>query len=91
MAFIKLTFKFQYGLYSTNNNQDGLQNGRHLSVSALVVTLSPFNLIFSKLHIWMASIKLSLSLNTGFARRIIAKMANKMAAAYKFAFVDTLP
>ena len=32
---IKLCFKFQYGFCLTNDNQDGRQNGRRLSVSSI--------------------------------------------------------
>ena len=41
-----------------------------------------FYLSFSKFHIWIASIKLSLKLNTSFVRRKLTKMANEMAATY---------
>ena len=40
IAFIKLSFKFEYGFCLTKDNQDGRQNGRRLSVSAVVVTLT---------------------------------------------------
>ena len=35
IASIKLWFKFGYRFYPTNDSQDGLQNGRHLSVLLL--------------------------------------------------------
>ena len=38
-ASIKLSLKFEYVLCPKKNNQDGRQNGRRLSVSAVVVTL----------------------------------------------------
>ena len=37
---INLSFKFEYGFCLTSNNQDGRQNGRRLSMSAVVVTLT---------------------------------------------------
>ena len=40
IAFIKLWFRFEYGFCLINDNQDGRQNGRRLSVSAVVVTLT---------------------------------------------------
>ena len=85
-ASIKLCFKFEYDFCPTNNNQDGRQNGRRLLVcirpllwSLLVV----FNRISSKFHIYglLPSNSVS-SLNMIFVRRIITKMADKMAAAY---------
>ena len=59
IAFFKLSFKLEYGFCPTSDNHDGRQNGSHPSVSAVVVTLSHFNGISSKFHIWIASIKLS--------------------------------
>ena len=50
IAFINLSFKFKYSFCPTPDNQDGQQNGRHLSISAVVVTLT-FNQISSKFHI----------------------------------------
>ena len=40
IASIKLSFKFEYGFCPTKDNQDGRQNGQHLSVSIVVVTLT---------------------------------------------------
>ena len=40
IASINLSFKFEYGFCPTSDNQDGRQNGRHLSISAVVVTLT---------------------------------------------------
>ena len=34
------SFKFKYGFCLTSDNQDGRQNGRHLSISTVVVTLT---------------------------------------------------
>ena len=58
-CFHQLLFEFKYGFLPTNDNQDGRQNGRPLSVSihhgySYLVT---FNWISSKFHIWFASIK----------------------------------
>ena len=58
-CFHQLWFKFKYGFFPTNDNQDGRQNGRRLSVcihrghSYLV----KFNWNSSKFDIWFASIK----------------------------------
>ena len=64
IASIKLLFKFEYRLCLMNNKQ----NGRRLSVSAVVVTLTGviFNQISSKFHICIASIKLSFKFKYGF-------------------------
>ena len=40
IAFINLSFKFEYGFSPTAGNKDGQQNGRHLSISAVVVILT---------------------------------------------------
>ena len=45
IASINLSFKFEYGFCLTSNNQDGRQNGRHVSISAVVVTLTQSFLI----------------------------------------------
>ena len=45
IASINLSFKFEYGFCPTSNNQDGRQNGRHLSISAFVVILTQSFLI----------------------------------------------
>ena len=45
IAFIHLSFKFEYGFCPTSDNQDGRQSGRHLSISAVVVTLTQLFLI----------------------------------------------
>ena len=47
--------------------------------------------ISSKLNIWIAAIELSPKFEYGFHWTKIAKMADKMATAYQFALVDTLP
>ena len=59
IAFTNLWLKFEYGFCPTNNNQDGQQNGHHLSVCMLWSLLVIFNRISSKFHIWIAFIKLS--------------------------------
>ena len=45
IASINFLFKFEYGFCSTSDNQDGQQNGCHLSISAVVVTLAQSFLI----------------------------------------------
>ena len=45
IASIKLPFKSEYRLCPTSDKQDGRQNGRHLSISAVVVTLAQSFLI----------------------------------------------
>ena len=40
MASIKISFKFEYGFNPMNDNQDGQQNGRRLSVFTVVTTLT---------------------------------------------------
>ena len=83
IASINLSFRFEYGFCPTSNNQDGRQNGRHLSISAVVVTLTQSFLIgflpnvIYKLHLS------TFCLNTDFVRHPIVKMADKMAAAYQ--------
>ena len=68
MASIELSFKFEYRFCPTNDNHEGQQNGRHLSVSAGVVTLTHFNRISSKFLIWTAFIKLWFMSEYGFCR-----------------------
>ena len=53
IASINLSFKFEYGFCPASDNQGGRQNGRHLSISAVVVTLTQsfFYRISSKFHI----------------------------------------
>ena len=80
---IKLVFKFEYKFSPTNNNQEGRQNGRHLSICFCgQSTLFIYYPITSKFHIWITFIKLWLCL--------ITKMAAKMATTYQFTLVDTL-
>ena len=45
IASINLSFKFEYRFCLTSDNQDGRQNGCHLSISAVVVTLTQSFLI----------------------------------------------
>ena len=72
-----------------NDNQDGRQNGRHLSVCScghsILVIYYP---IASKFHIWITFIKLSPKLEYGLCP--ISQMAAKMATVCQFALVDTL-
>ena len=85
IASINISFKFKYRFCLTSDNQDGRQNGRHLSRSPVTVTLTQSFLIrFLPNFIYelLPSTSCS-SLNTGFVRHPITKMANKMAAAYQ--------
>ena len=45
IASINLTFKFEYWFCPTSDNQDGRQNGRHLSIFTVVVRLTQSFLI----------------------------------------------
>ena len=83
IASIKLLFKFEYKFSLTNDNQDGQQNGRRLSICFCgQSTLIIYYPITSKFHIWITFIKLSVC--------PITKMATKMTATYQFTLVDTL-
>ena len=78
-------------LSERNKNQDGRQNGCCLSMCAVVVTLSLFLMGFFPNFIFgLLPSNSSSSSNTSFVLQTITKMANKMAAAYQFALVDTL-
>ena len=86
IAFINFSFKFEYRFCSTPDNQDGRQHGRHLSISAVVVTLTHSfligflpNFIYELLPSSFCS-----SSNMGFVRHPIIKMADKMAATYQY-------
>ena len=81
IASINFLFKFQYRFCPTSDNQDGRQNGRHLSISAVVVTLAQSflirflpNFIYGLLPSTFFS-----SSNIGFVRHPINKMADRMA------------
>ena len=85
IASINLSFRFEYRFCLTSNNQDGRQNGRHISLSAVVVTLTQSflirflpNFIYELLPSTFRS-----SLKTGFVRHPIIKMADKMVTAYQ--------
>ena len=82
---INLSFKFEYWFYLTSDNKDGRQNGRHLSISAVVVTLTQSFLIgFLPNFIYgLLPSTSSSSSNTGFSQHPITKMADKMAAPYQ--------
>ena len=83
IASIKLLFKFEYKFSQTNDNQDGRQNGRRLSICFCgQSTLINYYLVISKFYTWITFIKLSVC--------PITKMAAKMAATYQFTLVDTL-
>ena len=86
IASINLSFKFEYRFCPTSDSQDGRQNGRHISISAVLVTLTQSflirflpNLIYGLLPSTSRS-----SSNTGFVRHLITKMADKMAATYQY-------
>ena len=68
IAFSNLSFRFEYGFCPTSDNQDDRQNGRHLSISAVVVTLTQSFLIrFLPNFIYeFASIILSFKFEYGF-------------------------
>ena len=85
IATTNLSFKFEYGFCLTSDNQDRLQNGRHLSISTVVVTLTQLFLIgFLPNFIYeLLSSPFCSSSNMGFVRYTIIKMANKMATAYQ--------
>ena len=84
IASINLSFKFEDRFCLTSDNQDGRQNGRHLSISAVVVTLTQSFLIrFLPNFIYeYHPSSFRSSLNMVFVRHPITKMADKMAAAY---------
>ena len=86
IAFINFSFKFEYGFCLTFDNQDDRQNGCHLSISAVVVTLTQSiligflpNLIYELLPSTFRS-----SWNMGFVGHPITKMADKMAVTYQY-------
>ena len=88
IAFIKLWLKFEYGFFPTNDNQDGWQNGRRLSVciyrghSNLVILI---RFLPNFIHVYgLLPSNPGSSLNMSFVWQMITKMANKMAAAYQF-------
>ena len=55
-----LVFKFEYKFSQTNDNQDGQQNGRRLSICFFgQSTLIIYYLITSKFYTWITFIKLS--------------------------------
>ena len=95
LASIKLWFKFEYGFCPTNNNQDGQQNGHHLSVGfCRHSTLVIYYWIAPKFLIWINSIKLwfKLEYHRGFfSDKNYTRWSTTLAIAYQFAFVDTLP
>ena len=86
IAFINLLFKFEYRFYPTFDNQDGRQNGRHLSISTVMVTLTKSFLIWflpNFIYELLPSTFHSSS-NMGFVWHPITKMADKMAATYQY-------
>ena len=139
IASINFSFKFEYGFCPLSDNQDGGQNGRHISISAVMVTLTQSfligflpNFIYGLLqilymdcfnqvqygfcptsdnqdgpHISISAVVVTLtqsfligflpnfiygllpstshsSSNTGFVRRPLNKMADKMASTYQY-------
>ena len=89
IAFVNLSFKFEfkfeYGFCLTFDNQDGRQNGSHLSISAVVVTLTQSFLIrfLPNFIDELLPSTFHSSSNMGFVRHPITKMADKMAATYQ--------
>ena len=82
-ATINFSFKFEYGFCSTSNNQDSRQIGHHLSISAVVVTLTQSFLIRFLPHFTNELLPSTFrsSSNMGFDPHPITKMADKMSAA----------
>ena len=85
IASTSLSFKFENRFCPTSDNQDGRQNGRHLSISAVVVTLTQsFLMGFLPNFIYeLLSSSFRSSLNMGFMGHTITKMSDKMAATYQ--------
>ena len=85
IASINPSFKFEYGICPTSDYQDGRQNGRHISLSAVVITLTQSFLIgcLPNLKYGLLPSTSRSSLNMGFVRHPIIKMADKVAAAYQ--------
>ena len=76
----------------TSDNLDGRQNGRHLLISTVVVTLTqsflvgfPPNFIYGLLLSASRS-----SLKRGFVQHPITEMADKMAATYQYPLLWSL-
>ena len=86
IASINLSFKIEYGFCPTFNNQDSRQNGRHLSISAVVVTLTQSFLIRFLPNFTYELLPSSFHSrsNMGFVLHSITKMADKMAATYQY-------
>ena len=83
-----LSFKFEYGFCPTSDNQDGQQNGRYLSISAVVLSLTQSFLIgFLPNFIYeLLSSSFHSSSNMGFVRHTVIKMDDKMAAPINVCF-----
>ena len=92
IAFTNLWFKFEYRFCQTSDNQDGRQNGRHLSISAVVVTLTQSFLIrFLPNFIYvLLSSPFRSSSNMSFVWHTITKMADKMAGTYQYLLLWSL-
>ena len=89
IASIKLFFKFEYRFILTNDNQDGRQKGRRLSVCTFgQSTLIIYYPIASKFNRWITLIKLASKFLYWLC--LITKMTTKMAATCQFVRVDTL-
>ena len=80
---LSISRKVRIRVCPTSDNQYGRQNGRHLSISAVVVTLTQsFLIVFLPNFIYELLLStFRSSLNMGFVRHPITKMADKMAAA----------
>ena len=85
IASTNLSFKFEYWFCRTSDNQDGRQNGSHLSISVVVATLTQSFLIgFLPNFIYeLLSSPFRSRSNMGFVRHTIIKMADKMGTAYQ--------
>ena len=92
IAFINFSFKFDYGFCPTFDNQDGRQNGRYLSISAVVVTLTQSFLIgfLPNFINELLPSTFHSSLNMGFVQHPITKMADKMAGTYQYPLLWSL-
>ena len=86
IALIILSFKFEYRSCLTSDNQDGRQHGRHLSISAVVVTLTQSFLIgfLPNFEYGLFQSTSPSSSNTGFVQHPITKMADNMATIYQY-------
>ena len=85
IASINLSFKFKYVFCPTSDNNNGRQNGGHLPISAVVVTLTQsFFIAFLSNFIYeLLPSTFRSSSNMGFVRHPITNMVDTMATAYQ--------